>query len=76
MIGDGMGITQISAGMYMNGNTMNLEQFPVIGLHKTYSGSNLITDSAAGATAFSCGVKTYNGAIGVDIDTFRSTNYN
>jgi alkaline phosphatase len=26
----------------------------------------LITDSAAGATAFSCGIKTYNRAIGVD----------
>lgn len=70
MIGDGMGLTQISAGMYMNGNKLNLEQFPVIGLHKSYSGSSLVTDSAAGATAFSCGVKTYNGAIGVDIDTF------
>ncbi len=70
MIGDGMGLTQISAGMYMNGNKLNLEQFPVIGLHKTYSGNSLVTDSAAGATAFSCGVKTYNGAIGVDVDTF------
>jgi alkaline phosphatase len=70
MIGDGMGLSQISAGMYMNGNKLNLEQFPVIGLHKSYSGSDLVTDSAAGATAFSCGVKTYNGAIGVDIDTF------
>ncbi len=70
MIGDGMGITQISAGLYMNGNKLNLEKFPVIGLHKTYSGNSLVTDSAAGATAFSCGVKTYNGAIGVDADTF------
>jgi len=74
MIGDGMGVTQISAGMYMNGNKMNLEKFPVIGLHKTYSASSLITDSAAGATAFACGVKTYNGAIGVDIDTFAVPN--
>jgi alkaline phosphatase len=32
-------------------------------------GDDLITDSAAGATAFSCGVKTYNAAIGVDKDT-------
>ena len=69
LIGDGMGVTQISAGMYMNGNKLNLEKFPVIGLHKAYSGSHLITDSAAGATAFSCGVKTYNGAIGVDMDS-------
>ncbi|WP_420458941.1 alkaline phosphatase [Neolewinella sp.] len=69
MIGDGMGISQISAGMYSNSNHLNLERFPVIGLHKSYSGDNLITDSAAGATAFSAGVKTYNGAIGVDMDT-------
>ena len=69
MIGDGMGITQISAGMYSNGNKLHLERFPVVGLHKSYSGDNLVTDSAAGATAFSAGVKTYNGAIGVDMDT-------
>ncbi|MCB0644593.1 MAG: alkaline phosphatase, partial [Phaeodactylibacter sp.] len=69
MIGDGMGLTQITAGMYSNGNMLNLEQFPVIGLHKSYSKDNLITDSAAGATAFASGIKTYNGAIGVDSDT-------
>jgi len=66
LIGDGMGLTQISAGLYSNGDHLNLERFPVIGLHKSYSSDNLITDSAAGATAFSAGKKTYNGAIGVD----------
>ena len=69
LIGDGMGLTQISAGMYMNNNHLHMERFPVVGLHKNYSHDNLVTDSAAGATAFSCGVKTYNGAIGVDQDT-------
>ncbi|MEL6142725.1 MAG: alkaline phosphatase, partial [Bacteroidota bacterium] len=69
MIGDGMGITQISAGLYSNSNRLELERFPVVGLHKSYSGGNLVTDSAAGATAFSTGVKTYNGAIGVNMDT-------
>ncbi len=69
LIGDGMGVTQISAGMYMNGNKLNLERFPIVGLHKCYSSSHLVTDSAAGATAFASGVKTYNGAIGVDSDT-------
>lgn len=68
MVGDGMGITQITAGMLMNDNYLNLEEFPYIGLIKTRSSDNLITDSAAGATAFSAGVKTYNGAIGVDPD--------
>ena len=69
MIGDGMGLTQISAGMFANGNQLNLEKFPIVGLHKPYSSNALITDSAAGATAFACGVKTYNGAIGVDKDS-------
>ncbi len=69
MIGDGMGITQITAGLYSNQNSLHLERFPIVGLHKSYAADDLITDSAAGATAFACGVKTYNGAIGVDNDT-------
>ena len=73
MIGDGMGITQITAGMYRNDNQIALERLPIVGLHKTYAYDNLITDSAAGATAFSAGVKTYNGAIGVDPDTLPVT---
>ena len=39
---------------------------PVTGFNKTNSSDDLITDSAAGATAFTIGKKTYNGAIGVD----------
>lgn len=69
MIGDGMGISQISSGLYSNNNELNLERMNTIGLHKCYSYDDLITDSAAGATAFACGVKTYNGAIGVGPDT-------
>lgn len=69
MIGDGMGITQISAGLYSNSNSLNLERIKTIGLHKSYSSDDLITDSAAGATAFACGKKTYNGAIAVDPDS-------
>lgn len=70
MVGDGMGVTQITAGLYTNGGKpLNLEKFKVIGLHKSYAYDDLVTDSAAGATAFSCGVKTYNGAVGVDKDT-------
>ena len=69
MIGDGHGLSQISAALYSNKNQHALEQFPVIGFHKSYSNSDLITDSAAGATAFSCGVKTFNFAIGMDKDT-------
>ena len=68
MIGDGMGLTQITAGYYMNKGKLNLLQFPYVGIHINYPAedSTIITDSAAGATAFSIGEKTYNGAIGVD----------
>ncbi len=66
MIGDGMGLAQVYAAMVANGMWLHLEKLPVIGLHKSYSSDNLITDSAAGATAFSIGKKTFNGAIGVD----------
>lgn len=66
MIGDGMGLTHITAGMIANGNKLHLERCSSVGLIKTYSSDNLITDSAAGATAFASGIKTYNGAIGVD----------
>lgn len=69
LIGDGMGLTQITAGLYSNNNHLELEGFPVVGLHKSYSSDNLVTDSAAGATAFACGIKTYNGAIAVDPDS-------
>ncbi len=69
LIGDGLGVPQISAALYSNNNKLNLEQFSVVGFHKPYSASDLITDSAAGATAFACGVKTYNGAIGMGQDT-------
>jgi len=66
LIGDGMGLSQISAGMYSNDNSFSLEQFKTIGLHKTTAHNDLITDSAAAATAFSTGKKTKNGAIGLD----------
>jgi alkaline phosphatase len=35
---------------------------------RTCSATSLVTDSAAAGTAIACGVKTYNGAIGVDAD--------
>jgi len=66
MVGDGMGLPQITGTMYMENNKSSFEKFTNIGFHKSHSSDNLITDSAAGATAFASGVKTYNGAIGVD----------
>ena len=66
MIADGAGLSQITASMYKNQNKSNLENFKVIGLQKTHSENSLITDSAASGTAMACGIKTVNGAIGVD----------
>ncbi len=42
----------------------------LVGTSSTYpaSTSGYVTDSAASATALSTGIKTYNGAIGVDVD--------
>lgn len=66
LIGDGMGLSEVSASLFYNKESTNFERFSTIGLIKTSSSNELITDSAAGATAFSTGIKTYNGAIGVD----------
>jgi len=66
LIGDGMGTSQVYAGLLSNKGESYLKSMPVSGYSKTNSSDDLITDSAAGATAFSIGEKTYNGAIGVD----------
>lgn len=69
LIGDGMGLTQISAAMSQYKGQNAFMRFPVIGLSKTHSAKQYITDSGAGATAFSIGKKTYNNGIGIDADT-------
>ena len=72
MVSDGMGPTSLSltrsfrqyqAGLPAN-DVLVLDPHQ-IGSSRTRSTSSLITDSAAGATAFSCGFKSYNGAISV-----------
>ncbi len=66
LIGDGNGLAQISAGLFANGNRLNMTQLKNIGLVKTQSEDDFTTDSAAGATAYATGKKTNNRAIGVD----------
>ena len=66
MIGDGMGLSTISSGMYSNNNYTALERSEYVGLIKTHSLDDLVTDSAASATAMSSGVKTNNKVIGLD----------
>lgn len=73
-IGDGMGINQVMGTEQYNKATemgpevINFTQFPVRNFITTVSGNSLVTDSAAGGTALASGVKTYNSAIGVDLD--------
>lgn len=78
LIGDGMGDSEITiarnyargAGGYFAG----LDALPLTGqythysLHRDTHKPNYVTDSAASATAWATGVKSYNGAIGVDVN--------
>jgi len=74
MIGDGNGLAQISATMIANRGELTVTKIKNIGLIKTASEDNLITDSAAGATAMATGVKTNNRAIGVDSEGKKLNN--
>jgi alkaline phosphatase len=74
-IGDGMGINSVTAGRIFasqqrggDGIAYDLafEKFPYSGFSRTHSADQYVTDSANGISAITTGVKTINGAIGVD----------
>lgn len=75
MVSDGMGPASLSL---TRSYRQHVEHLPIDdtltldrhfwGTSRTRSSSSLVTDSAAGATAFSCGRKSYNGAISVTPD--------
>ncbi len=75
-IGDGMGLNHVNATeMYLaelegriGTKSLLMTTFPVTTYATSFSASNSVTDSSAGGTALATGVKTYNGAIGVDKD--------
>ncbi|WP_192348465.1 alkaline phosphatase [Algoriphagus sp. Y33] len=66
MIGDGNGLAHISAGMYANGNALNMTSLKNVGLAKTQSADDFTTDSAAGGTALATGNKANNRGVGLD----------
>ncbi|MEV7473569.1 alkaline phosphatase [Pseudarthrobacter sp. NPDC092184] len=82
LLGDGMGRTQVTAGrerFYGAEGRLVMETLPAHGSVSTYAvqknsgqpgqsdfAPELVTDSAAAATAWASGVKTYNAALGVD----------
>lgn len=68
LIGDGMGVAHIFSGLTANKGHLFLENCKYIGFSQSQSADNYITDSAAGGTALSTGVRTYNGAIAVDVN--------
>ncbi|MCV2886072.1 alkaline phosphatase [Aestuariibacter sp. AA17] len=76
VVGDGMGPAVTTGYRYFadNPDTPEIEDTVfdrhLVGMASTYPAhvSGLVTDSAAGATALSAGVKSYNGAIAVDVD--------
>ncbi|MEW6654875.1 MAG: alkaline phosphatase [Bacteroidota bacterium] len=73
LIGDGMGISQVTASVLSMSNDQ-FRKFPTVGLINTTAADKLVTDSAASATAFSTGYKTNNGKIGIDPDGKVLTN--
>jgi alkaline phosphatase len=74
VVGDGMGPAYTSAYRYFKDDpkTTEIEETIfdryLVGMSSTYPAkvSGYVTDSAASATALATGVKSYNGAIGVD----------
>lgn len=68
LIGDGNGLTQISATALANNGELSLTQLKKIGFIKTQSSDDFTTDSAAAGTAIATGKKVPNRSIGVDTD--------
>ncbi|MDT0633125.1 alkaline phosphatase [Rubrivirga sp. S365] len=67
MIADGFGPASATLGRAAKGAPLALDSV-LVGTAETSATDSRVTDSAAGATAYSCGIKTYNGAIAVDAD--------
>ncbi len=69
VIVDGMGLAHIALAEYLHRPPSPIQRMEIAGLQKTHSSSHLETDSGASGTAMSCGVKTFNAAIGVTHDS-------
>ncbi|HKL66778.1 MAG TPA: alkaline phosphatase [Bacteroidales bacterium] len=71
LIGDGMGVSQVYAGLTANHGQLNITGMKHIGFQKTYSYDDYTTDSAASGTAIATGEKTRNGMIGMSPDSVK-----
>ena len=68
MIGDGTGLAQIAAGYFANNEDLTYFNLKHMGWVTTKSADAFTTDSAASGTAYATGEKTYNYAVGVDLE--------
>lgn len=71
-IGDGLGPSVVNATRVQfkgKAGKLNLDKFPYSAKVKTYSKGYIVTDSAAGASAMSTGVKVQNGVLGLGPDS-------
>jgi alkaline phosphatase len=64
MIGDGMGLAQITSARYLKGR-LAVEDMKCMGVSYTHSIQNFVTDSSAGATALASGYLIANGEVGI-----------
>jgi len=67
-IGDGMGFEHVKAAEIYAGKPMVFDEFDFKTQSDTDNAWDEVTDSAAGATALSCGVRTLNGYLGKNED--------
>ena len=67
LIADGFGPASATLGRGLKGGPLAFDPY-LVGAVETSATDNRVTDSAASATAYACGLKTYNGAIGVRPD--------
>ncbi len=81
-IGDGMGISTLTASRILEGqlrgesgeeNRLSFEEFPNLALSKTYSANQQTSDSAPTMSAIVTGVKTDEGVLSVDQTVVRNS---
>ncbi|NXL39085.1 PPBT protein, partial [Glaucidium brasilianum] len=79
-LGDGMGVSTVTAARILKGQLQNrkgeeslleMDKFPYVALAKTYNTNAQVPDSAGTATAYLCGVKANEGTVGVTAGVTR-----
>jgi alkaline phosphatase len=80
-VGDGMGVSTVTAARILEGqlrgepgeeHVLAFERLPYLALSKTYSVNQQVSDSAPTATAMMTGVKTNDAVIGLDEGAVRA----